>query len=406
MVMAWLLQFVSREIAASIMFQDSATAMWNDLHERFNQGNGPRIFQLQTAVHTIKQGDSDINSYFTRLKAIWDELKEFQPIVPCSCCCKCGVIERLLGYYHRDQIMQFVAGLNDSYSAVRAQILLYDPLPSLSKVFSMVSQEERQRSLGHIAPFIAAAAVSTHSTKPPPSRSKKLRPTCSHCLKPGYLVDKCFFLHGFPPGYGDKRRPDGALKSSVHQASASPVSTSILGKLPMLSQSKLSQQLISLLSQNLQHTSAATDTNLPIASQVSGNLVDFPSYLWIVDSGASHHVCYSLNCFKTIDKHPIATLVTLPNGHNIHISYSGSFQLSSYITLTDVLFIPEFQHNLFSVNAFLQNSPNSLIFSASECFIQASTRTSKIGIAKKMGRLFYFEQDRQFSHFVHSDIFC
>ncbi|XP_062074573.1 uncharacterized protein LOC133778605 [Humulus lupulus] len=79
---------------------DSTTAMWNDLHEQFNQGNGPQIFQLQTSVHIIKQGDSDINSYFTRLKAIWDELKEFQLIRPCSCGCKCGVVERLLGYYH------------------------------------------------------------------------------------------------------------------------------------------------------------------------------------------------------------------------------------------------------------------------------------------------------------------
>ncbi|XP_062093821.1 uncharacterized protein LOC133799845 [Humulus lupulus] len=132
-VMAWLLQSVSQEIAAIIMFQDSARYMWHDLHERFNQGNGPRIFQLQTSVHSIKQGDSDVNTYFTRLKALWDELKEFQPIVPCSCGYTCGVIERLLGYYTRDQILQFLIGLNDSYNPIRAQILLYDPLPPLSR---------------------------------------------------------------------------------------------------------------------------------------------------------------------------------------------------------------------------------------------------------------------------------
>ncbi|XP_062085311.1 uncharacterized protein LOC133791396 [Humulus lupulus] len=243
MVMVWILQSVSREIAASIMFQDSATTMWDDLHEWFNQGNGPRIFQLQTSVHTIKQGDSDVNSYFTHLKTIWDELIEFQPIVPCSCGCKCGDVERLLGYYHRDQILQFLAGLNDSYTPVQAQILLCDPLPYLSKVFSMVALEERQRSLGHSTPFIAAGGVSNTSTKPPTSRSKKLRPMYSHCLKSGHLVEKCFFLHGFPPGYGDKRRQDDALKPSVHQASASPVFASILGKLPLLSQTELSQRL-------------------------------------------------------------------------------------------------------------------------------------------------------------------
>ncbi|XP_062112035.1 uncharacterized protein LOC133823361 [Humulus lupulus] len=142
----------------------------------------------------------------------------------------------------------------------------------------MISQEERQRSLCHTIPFIAATASSHTSTKPPPSRSKKPRPTCSHCLKPGHLVEKCFFLHGFPPGYGDKRRQDEAIKPSVHQASASLASGSILGKPPVLSQTELSQQLNSLLSQNLQHTVAATDTNMPIASQVSGTLSDFQDW--------------------------------------------------------------------------------------------------------------------------------
>ncbi|XP_062112705.1 uncharacterized protein LOC133823867 [Humulus lupulus] len=277
MVMAWLLQSVSHEIQLALC--SKIQPLLYDLHERFNQGNGPWIFQLQTSVHTIKQGDSDINSYFTRLKTIWDELKEFQPIIPCSCGCKCGAVERLLGYYHRDQIMQFLVGLNDSYSSVRAQILLYDPLPPLSKVFSPVSQEERQRSISHPTPFITVPGGLNNSTKPPTSRSKKPRPTCSHCLKPGHLVDKCFFLHGFPPGYGDKRCQDEARKPSVHQASTPLVSASILGKPPTLSQTELSQQLISLLSQNLQHNSAATDNTLPIASQVSGNLVDFPSCL-------------------------------------------------------------------------------------------------------------------------------
>ncbi|XP_062093439.1 uncharacterized protein LOC133799439 [Humulus lupulus] len=318
MVMAWLLQSVSQEITASIMFQDSARDMWHDLHERFNQGNGPRIFQLQTSVHSIKQGDSDVNTYFTRLKALWDELKEFQPIVPCSCGCTCGAVERLLGYYTRDQILQFLTGLNDSYNPIRAQILLYDLLSPLSKVFSMIVLEERQRCLGNPASLIAAAVVPNHSTKPPLSRSKKPRPSCSHCLKPGHLVQKKNFLHGFPPGYGAKRRQEEASKPTIHQVLASLVAAPISGKQPLFSQNELSQQLISLLSQQLLNSSPSGDTQ-PIASQISGNPVDF---LWIVDSGATHH---------------------------------------------------------------------------------APTQTSKIGIAKKIGKLFFFEQDSCWVQSVQSD---
>lgn len=36
-------------------------------------------------------------------------------------------------------------GLNDTYSHIRGQILLIDPLPPLNKVFSLLTREERQR---------------------------------------------------------------------------------------------------------------------------------------------------------------------------------------------------------------------------------------------------------------------
>ena len=46
-----------------------------------------------------------------------------------------------------DYIFQFLMGLNESYSHVRAQILMIGSLPSINKVFSLVIQEERQRNL-------------------------------------------------------------------------------------------------------------------------------------------------------------------------------------------------------------------------------------------------------------------
>jgi len=47
MILSWILSSVSKEIAASIIYIDSAEDMWNDLKDRFSQKNGPRIFQLQ-----------------------------------------------------------------------------------------------------------------------------------------------------------------------------------------------------------------------------------------------------------------------------------------------------------------------------------------------------------------------
>ena len=45
--------------------------------------------------------------------------------------------------------MQFLMGLNESYNQIRGQILLIDPLPSINKVYSLLIQDESQRSIGH-----------------------------------------------------------------------------------------------------------------------------------------------------------------------------------------------------------------------------------------------------------------
>lgn len=44
--------------------------------------------------------------------------------------------------------MQFLIGLNESYSAIRGQILLMNQLPDVAKAYSSIVQEEKQRSLG------------------------------------------------------------------------------------------------------------------------------------------------------------------------------------------------------------------------------------------------------------------
>lgn len=42
-------------------------------------------------------------------------------------------------------------GLNDSYTHIRRQILLMDPLPSVTRAFALVSQEEFQRGIDNRA---------------------------------------------------------------------------------------------------------------------------------------------------------------------------------------------------------------------------------------------------------------
>lgn len=114
--------------------------MWNDLKESFLQGNGTRIFELKKAISGLNHGNNSINTYYTSLKALWDELINFEsiPFCTCGCKCTCGIIKTIVENRERDYILQFFMGLNDSYSHISGQILLNDPLPSMNKVFSLI----------------------------------------------------------------------------------------------------------------------------------------------------------------------------------------------------------------------------------------------------------------------------
>ncbi|XP_062093912.1 uncharacterized protein LOC133799940 [Humulus lupulus] len=54
-VISWILNSVSKEISSSILYDESASAIWNDLKTRFHQRNGPYIFNLKKDLMNLKQ---------------------------------------------------------------------------------------------------------------------------------------------------------------------------------------------------------------------------------------------------------------------------------------------------------------------------------------------------------------
>ena len=125
--------------------------------------------------------------------------------------------------------MKFLMGVNESFSQVRSQVLLMDPIPSLSKVYSLMIQEETQRSIPNapvvkVDSTVLVAQVSTdqvnHVTNLVNSSGKgKDRPVCTHCGKTHHTVDKCYKLHGFPLGFKFKNKPTMAHQISSGSSS-------------------------------------------------------------------------------------------------------------------------------------------------------------------------------------------
>ncbi|KAL4291591.1 hypothetical protein GQ457_14G021780 [Hibiscus cannabinus] len=90
---------------------------------------------------------------------------------------------------------------------------------------------------------------------------------------------------------------------------------------------------------------------------------------WIIDSGASRHVCYSKELFDSLVPIEGGTIL-LPDQSVVPVSYSGTVRLSSSLILKNVLFVPQFRFNLISVSSLIADSNFRILFRKSECLIQ------------------------------------
>ena len=130
------------------------------------------------------------------LKFCGMNLKDFQPVLDCNC----GGMKTWMESRQMDHVIKFLIGLNDSYSQVRAQILMMDPIPPIAKTFALVVQEERLRNIkfGILPPL---EPIAFNAKNQPPSvinyvvKPKCERPLCTHCGLLGDTIDKCYKIH-------------------------------------------------------------------------------------------------------------------------------------------------------------------------------------------------------------------
>lgn len=82
---SWWLNFVSKEIANSVIFMKKASDVWTDLHDRFSQQNANQDFDIQQVICNHLQMNDSMVTYYIVLKGLWDELEIYNTRQACSC---------------------------------------------------------------------------------------------------------------------------------------------------------------------------------------------------------------------------------------------------------------------------------------------------------------------------------
>ena len=129
-VHSWIVNTLNLEIMDGVIYYSIAHAVWEDLREQFSQSNAPRILYIRWDIVCLWQEQLFVFAYYTKLKGLWDEVASYNVVAHGA-------------QQDQQKLMQFLMGLNESYSAIRGKILLMNHLPSVCQAYPSISQEEK-----------------------------------------------------------------------------------------------------------------------------------------------------------------------------------------------------------------------------------------------------------------------
>jgi len=191
----------------------------------------------------------------------------------------------------------------------------------INKVFSMIMQQERKIEYG----VLTVVNVDDHGAlvnvvdgsrgydrgkgNGSQGRGKGNSRQCTFCNKIGHTIETCYEKHGYPPNFG---RGTGSYANFEGHAIEEHEGRYVIGSARFEDEhvsitKEQYQNLLVLLEQNNTKSKCVANATKGVASTSSGEaggtiLSTFHhskmgNYSWIVDTGASHHVCYSKDWF-------------------------------------------------------------------------------------------------------------
>ncbi|KAL8125036.1 hypothetical protein AgCh_012637 [Apium graveolens] len=228
----------------------------------------------------------------------------------------------LSSFQQNHRVLQFLMGLNDSYSVIRGSILMSSQLPSTSQVYNLLLQEETQREI-HDSPShfmkdavslnVQANRSSYQTSQYAPYKFKfsndgrtKSTLQCTYCKKSGKkFVATAELSHNCLSQ--DSSPANGASKAGGSSQTLTP---------------EMYSQLTALL-KNAQPAETATSSgnfadNFPsIMAYSVACLSDVSQTIWIIDSGANDHMCFNKHLFSTFTDLPKLLHISPLNGNTI-----------------------------------------------------------------------------------------
>ncbi|KAK4387417.1 Retrovirus-related Pol polyprotein from transposon RE1 [Sesamum angolense] len=265
----------------------------------------PEILQLHGSDHpgmilrsitSLAQGNLSLADYYTKLKMLWDELIELKPTPQCTCHgCTCGATQAIAESSLSAQLLQFLMGLSEEFDNK-----MWHCTHEVKQEESLKESQERNHlKTEEVNIVITVRGLDTRET--------------------------CFKLHGTPDWYKElneqrKKQPTtrGLMVETTERRHA-------VGQ-PETKDQTLLQELMKLIKGSLHQEE---QVNFAQTDDFAGEHFAFASYeksvldFWIVDTGATNHMCANPKLLHNISTLSHPTYVHLPDGSSQKVQESN-----------------------------------------------------------------------------------
>ncbi|KAF7151467.1 hypothetical protein RHSIM_Rhsim02G0167500 [Rhododendron simsii] len=220
----------------------------------------------------------------------------------------------------QDRGMEFLQGLHGRYSGLRSQILLMDPFPNATKIYALVRQEEKQQEIHSSRPSITtpeAAALAVNSAVTNSAENKYVP-----------VQNRANFS-------SNNRAPHQNHPSNRQNAYSNQRNSGADNR--WMGKSRMHCDYSDLDNHNIDtcYKLHGYPTDKPRNSRIALSAPSFSA--WIIDTGASNHMCSSLSLFSSYKPCPNPSFVQLPDGSDAKITHIGTVVLSPDLQLDNDL---------------------------------------------------------------------
>ena len=322
---------------------EDPVAVWKKLADQFQKKTWANKLTLRRKLHNLKLKDGQsVQKHVKALTEIFDKL---------------SIIGDPLD--EENQVVHLLASLPESYDMLVTALEASPEVPKLDVVTERLLHEESKRREKEVAEDAEVKAM--------PSKHRKAGkgPKCHHCGKIGHIKRECWKLAESSGKDHDAHQRNFVKKPPKKQKACAAEQE----------ETDEDEEIVGLVVEHALATSKMSN--------------------WIVDSGATCHMCHDEEAFDHISVLDVSQDITVGDGYSVRATGKGNVILDIHLPngkikkcrLADVLLVKDLSYNLLSISKAAATG-KKFEFEQSVCKV-VDDKHGVIATATKYGNLYY-----------------